>query len=225
MSSIYFNDKDFPSMVNEYVLWVDIMGTKNSMSSSVKTSSFFICRLHAAILEAVKKKDIRLYPVMDGAYITTPSDKNMAEFIKKLFIDLSDTLISEENDYHRFLVKGALAYGPVTHGREIPDTCCKNFGDNREYVDSILLGMPMIQASKGAKKAPPFGIFCDESARIASHRFEHRWHKWCVKSRIPKVARAVQSYFDYSLEHYYELNYPREKIYEHAEMAKQYFRT
>ena len=223
MSKIYFNDKDFPDMKNEYVLWVDIMGTKNSMSSSVKTCTFFICRLHAAILGAASR-NIHVYPVMDGAYVTSESDKEMADFIKKLFNALSDTLIEEENDFHRFLVKGALAYGPITHGKDIPSSCSKGFGDNRAYVDSILLGMPMIQASKGEKKAPPFGIFCDESARIASHIFEHRWHKWFARSRAPKVSRAVQSYFDYAIEHFFELNYPKEKIQEHSEMAKQYFR-
>lgn len=55
MSKVYFNDIDFPEMENEYVLWVDIMGTKNNMSGSVRTSSIFICKLHVAIMEAKTK--------------------------------------------------------------------------------------------------------------------------------------------------------------------------
>lgn len=223
MGQVYFNDASFPEMKSEYVLWVDIMGTKNSMSGSVRTSSIFICKLHVAIMEA-KNKGIYVYPMMDGAYITSENEKDMSDFIKKLFNSLSDTLISEKNDFHRFLIKGALAYGPVIHGKDIPDTCSNCFSANRDYVDSILLGIPMIQASKGEKEAPPFGIYCDESARIASMGFSHRWHKWFSKTKAPKVSRAVQSYFDYSKEHYYELAYPKEKIVEHEEKAKQYFR-
>lgn len=223
MGKVYFNDADFPEMENEYVLWVDIMGTKNNMSGSVRTSSIFICKLHVAIMEA-KSKNIHVYPMMDGAYVTAKSEKEMSSFIKKLFNSLSDTLIEEENDYHRFLIKGALAYGPILHGNNIPNSCSNCFEQNRNYVDSTLLGIPMIQASKGEKSAPPFGIYCDESARIASQDFAHRWYKWFSKNKVSNVARAVQSYFDYSKEHYYELDYPIEKIKEHEEKAKQYFR-
>lgn len=133
-------------------------------------------------------------------------------------------MIEEKTNYHRFLVKASLAYGPLMHGKDIPDSCNNYIKNNRNYVDSILLGMPMIQASKGEKKAPPFGIFCDESARIASSIFEHRWHKWASKDKAPNVSEAIKSYFDYAIKHYYELNYPREKIEEHMEMATQYFR-
>lgn len=223
MSKIYFDDTFFPEKRNEYVLWVDIMGTKNSMGCSIRTSSIFICRLHAAILQFANN-NIHTYPVMDGAYVTAASDEDMDKFIRELFIALSDTLIGEKNDYHKFLVKGSLAYGPVTHGKDIPGSCSASFKNHRNYVESILLGMPMIQASKGEKKAPPFGIFCDESARTASHIFEHRWHKWFIKQKnISEVSKAVDEYFNYAYKHYFELNYPKEKIEEHQEMAKQYF--
>lgn len=224
MGKVYFNDADFPEMENEYVLWVDIMGTKNNMSGSVRTSSIFICKLHVAIMEA-KNSRIHVYPMMDGAYVTAKNEGDMSAFIKKLFYSLSETLIEEGNDFHRFLIKGALAYGPVIHGNNIPNSCSNCIEENRSYVDGILLGIPMIQASKGEKSAPPFGIYCDESARVASQEFAHRWYKWFSKNKVPAVARAVQSYFDYSKEHYFELDYPKEKIAEHEEKAKQYFRT
>ena len=84
MGKVYFNDANFPEMENEYVLWVDIMGTKNNMSSSVRTSSIFICKLHVAIMEA-KTECIHVYPMMDGAYVTAKSEKGMSKFIKKMF--------------------------------------------------------------------------------------------------------------------------------------------
>lgn len=224
MAKVYFGDSDFPDMENEFVLWVDIMGTKNNMRGSVRTSSIFICKLHVAIMQA-KSEGIHVYPMMDGAYVTSKDESKMSAFIKKLFNSLGDTLIEEDIDFHRFLIKGALAYGPVLHGNDIPNSCSNCLEENRNYVDSILLGIPMVQASKGEKDAPPFGIYCDESVRIASKEFAHRWYKWFSKTKAQQVARAVQSYFDYSKEHYYEIDYPIEKIEEHEEKAKQYFRT
>lgn len=223
MGQIYFNDADFPAMKNEYVLWIDIMGTKNSMSSSVRTSSIFIFKLHVAIMEAITK-DICVYPMMDGAYVTTKNEKSMATFIKKVFNSLSDTLINTGADFHKFLVKGAIAYGPIIHGKDIPASCSKCLEKNKDYTKGILLGMPMIFASKGEKDAPPFGIYCDESARMVSQEFAHRWYKWFTDEKVSHVANAVQSYFDYAKEHYYELDYPKEKISEHEEKATQYFR-
>lgn len=180
MGQIYFNDADFPAMKNEYVLWIDIMGTKNSMSSSVRTSSIFIFKLHVAIMEAITQ-NINVYPMMDGAYVTTNDEKSMASFIKKVFKSLGDTLINTENNFHKFLVKGSLAYGPIIHGKDIPTSCSKCLEKNEDYTKGMLLGMPMILASKGEKDAPPFGIYCDESARMVSQEFAHRWYEWFAK--------------------------------------------
>lgn len=223
MGQIYFNDSDFPDMKNAFVLWIDIMGTKNSMSSSVRASSIFIFKLHVAIMEA-KTKDILVYPMMDGAYVTTKNEKSMSVFIKKVFNSLGDTLINTEVDYHKFLVKGAVAYGPIIHGKDIPASCSRCLKKHEDYTKSILLGMPMIFASMGEKYAPPFGIYCDESVRMISHEFAHRWYNWFTADKVSHIACAVQSYFDYAREHYYELDYPKEKIEEHEEKAKQYFR-
>ena len=222
MANIYFNDADFPDMKNEYVLWVDIMGTKSCMGSSVRTSSIFICKLHAEIIEA-KTASISVYPMMDGAYIVSESEDAMKTFINKLFYSLSNVLINENVDYHKFLIKGAIAYGPVIHGKDIPRSCSASFTKDQDYVDNILLGLPMIQASKGEKMAPPFGIYCDESVRIASKEFAHRWYKWFSQSKGKSVKSAIKKYFEYSKAHYYEIDYPLEKINEHMEKAEQYF--
>ena len=51
MSEPYFRDEKFPNTQKEYVLWIDIMGTKNFMSTSLRTSSYpfdylWLYRLH-----------------------------------------------------------------------------------------------------------------------------------------------------------------------------------
>lgn len=224
MGRIYFDDKDMPKeQKSEYVLWIDIMGTRNRMSTSVRTSTMFICRLHACILDH-KTSGLHVYPMMDGAYVTSKSADEMEKFIISAFNDIYDTFVAESDDLHRFIVKGALAYGPIVHGSEIPETCSAIFTKNTGYLQGVLFGVPMIQANKGEKLAPPFGVYCDESARMASNKFSFVWYKWLKDNEKKKdMLKQLDKYFEYASKHTYELEYPKEKISEHEEKAKQYF--
>lgn len=224
MSEPYFRDEKFPNTQKEYVLWIDIMGTKNFMSTSLRTSSLFICKLHMAILDA-RTENMHIYPVMDGAYITTNNQKAMKKFIREVFTSLGELFIGEENPLHKFIVKGAIAYGPVVHGKDIPRDCNDEIiGNNREYMTSILLGMPMIQAVKGEKYAPPFGIYCDESVRMEEKNFSFRWYNWLsTKECRKKLLEALIGYFNYCENHSYKLDYDVNKIREHRKKSEEYF--
>ncbi len=54
----YVTDSAFPETQNEYVCWIDIMGTKSKMEHSVNTCGIFMLKFHAAILEAIQKKKV-----------------------------------------------------------------------------------------------------------------------------------------------------------------------
>lgn len=224
MPAPYFNGEKFPNAQKEYVLWIDIMGTKNFMSTSLRTSSLFICKLHMAILEA-KTENMHIYPVMDGAYITTKNQGEMRTFIKSVFTSLGELFMNESNPLHQFIVKGAIAYGPVVHGKDIPKDCNEEIiGKNTEYMTSILLGMPMIQAVKGEKQAPPFGIYCDESVRMEEKNFSFRWYNWLSgKNQRKALLEAMIKYFDYCEKHSYKLDYDENKIREHKKKSVEYF--
>ena len=57
----------------EYVCWLDMMGTKSNMSDSFKKSTNFMLRFHSAVFSVVKKRDnVRFYPVMDGGIYNMP---------------------------------------------------------------------------------------------------------------------------------------------------------
>ncbi|MDD5872204.1 MAG: hypothetical protein PUD90_01890 [Clostridia bacterium] len=225
MPKAYFNaDSSIPTPNQEYVLWIDIMGTNNFMSVSQKTSANFICKLHMQILSD-KSENMSIYPVMDGAYITTKSGEEMKKFIEDVFLDLSEIFISEKDILHQFIVKGALSYGPVIHGKDITIAECY-----RDYMSSILLGMPMIQAHKGEKLAPPFGIYCDESVRMHDSSFSYRWFLWWKNgwkndsSKKKKMTNALDDYYKYYKENAYKMDYEKSKIEEHEEKANEYFR-
>ena len=76
-----------PSPVNEYVAWVDVMGTKSSMSRSIAETANFIFKLHIAAISAaaVNVANVRLYPVMDGVYATAADQPAMLSFLRGLF--------------------------------------------------------------------------------------------------------------------------------------------
>lgn len=54
--------------------------------------------------------------------------------------------IGETKNEYKFLFKASLAYGPIIHGRDIPDETNRQFIEVPGYKDSILIGLPMIQA-------------------------------------------------------------------------------
>lgn len=224
MAKPFFNADHMPDTENQYVLWIDIMGTKSSMSNGVKASSIFICKLHVAILES-KIADLNIYPVMDGAYVTSNSPDVMNQFILNVFKRLMELFVSEDDRY-KFIVKGALAYGPIIHGKNINENCSSIFRNNRQYLNSIMFGLPMIQAAKSETLAAPFGIYCDESVRQASEMFCHRWYKWYLQEHgldITELKNALKQYFEYAEKHSYEIDYSKDRIKEHKEMCFQYF--
>lgn len=221
----YFNATRMPNAQNEYVLWIDIMGTKSNMSNGVMTSSIYISKLHVAILQS-KTAGLNIYPVMDGAYVTSSSEEEINAFIINVFEQLMALFVETEDNRYKFIVKGALAYGPVIHGRDIGEGCNTIFRDNRAYMNSILYGQPMIQAAKSEVLAAPFGIYCDETVRQVSETFCHRWHKWYLLDHdldVEPLREALKNYFSYAEKHSYENDYPKDRIKEHKEKCYQYF--
>ena len=169
-------------ILNEYVAWVDIMGTGISMSRSLRRSANFVFKLHEAALQA-SKQNVILYPVMDGFYASSPNWDNMQKFLRDVFQCVAKIFNKENEPEHRFIIKGAVAFGPVIHGQRSPRDAAPIMDDNKQYRDKILLGLPMVQASTTEKCAPPFGIFVHESVRTESVRKEvERKQNQCEQS-------------------------------------------
>jgi hypothetical protein len=121
--TLYFNAKELPESTPEYVAWVDVMGTQSVMSRSLSIAANFIFKLHTAALDAQKKTDgnIHLYPVMDGLYASSSSQEAILYFLRSVFCKIAETLILEENNMYRFIVRGALAFGPIIHGKNVSE--------------------------------------------------------------------------------------------------------
>lgn len=232
----YVTDSAFPETQNEYVCWIDIMGTKSKMEHSVNTCGIFMLKFHAAILEAIQKKKcaINVYPVMDGVYITSKSVNDLQTAMFHIFSELGNLFLSENDFHHQFLVKASIAYGPVIHGKDIDNSVNANLAADESYKNSLLIGLPMIQAITGEQKAPPFGVFIHESARTFHPDGENplffKWWKWFLhdpstwnKDSTKRLAKKAQQYFDNCDKQSIVLEYSSDRIKAHKQAAKEYF--
>jgi len=234
----YFDASYLPEPSNEYVCWMDIMGTQIKMSNSLKTCANFIFKLHSSVIQN-KKEGIRLYPVMDGVYITSSSQREITSLLTNVFYDLTTMFIEETEIMHKFFIKASLAYGPIIHGNALPDKANYEFKKHQEYKNSILLGLPMVQAFKNESLAPPFGVFVDESARAFCPEKEQpmslKWWQWFryIPEKKPgeknefarTLYKKMEDYFKWAKENTYFLDYDISRIEIHNKMAQQFFNT
>lgn len=227
-NGVYFNASKLPKPINSYVAWIDVMGIRAIMSRSIQITANFVFKLHSAALEVLPATNsLTLYPVMDGIFVVSKRQEEILVFLGDLMKKIAYTFVEQEIQ-HRFLVKAALAYGPVTHGREITPEANQKLGGNEEYKNSLLIGMPMIQAYQSESKAPPFGIFIHESARAFSPSDEtpipHVWWRWLNRSDSlrDELRNELESYFKWCEDHPLQIEYAVDRIKIHKEMVKQY---
>lgn len=224
-----FNANLLPDPSNEYVAWVDIMGIQSAMGRSLSISANFIFKLHIAAL-ATPRDDVQLYPVMDGFYATSPSRDAMQNFLRAILSKVGQEFLSTAEPLHRFIVRGALAFGPIVHGSNVPDAVDQGLVGNDQYKSAIFLGMPVVQAYRGEHNAPPFGIFIHESARAfapnGTEPFHHVWWKWVtpdVGNVWNKLLERLNSHYEWCAERPNRLLYEASRIEVHRKLANEYF--
>ncbi|TNJ38397.1 hypothetical protein FGF66_09045 [Chlorobaculum thiosulfatiphilum] len=225
----YFEAKNkLPEPVAEYVAWLDVMGIQSSMMRSLHTAANFIFKLHVAALEQ-KKPKMRLYPIMDGVYVTTPDKEEMRSFLSEVFHRLATCFNEENENKHRFLAKASVAFGLVIHGHNVNSFASGVLKENEEYKNSILLGMPVVLANQGEKFAPPFGIILHYSALDMATRDEKKWsHTWWPwfefgnDAIAQKLKKEIESYFRWCEERAGVINYDPARIKHHRAQLIQY---
>jgi len=224
---MYFDARHLPKPSNEYVAWVDVMGTQVSMLRSIQATANFVFKLHIAALEA-NHADVTLYPVMDGFYASAADQDRFLDFLREVFEKVAAEFVSETQQQHRFMVRGGLAFGPVFHGRDVSGLASTVLAEH-SYRHAILLGMPMVQAHLGEREAPPFGIYVHESARTFAlpgvEPIRAAWWRWKTvqNSRTwADLQPAMASYFKWYKERSLPLAYPVERIETHVKMYEQY---
>jgi len=235
-----FNSAKLPVSPSQYVGWIDAMGIQSAMGRSMDAAANFIFKLHITVLQSVdalpsrQRKSLDLYPVMDGVYFVTSDQQALYTFLRRVFRSLAEEFNGTTEMRHRFLVRGALACGPVVHGRELTPEASAVLQAHPTYRDSILLGLPMIQAYLTERMAPPFSVYVHESARaFAPDPFEPiraTWWRWFRASHndqwlalASKLHTELGRYFDWCKNRSSEINYEIASIEKHKQLAKEYF--
>lgn len=232
---VFFNiDKlRHPKGSNEYVCWIDMMGTKNAYSLSQYTASIFMAKFHVAILEATKsfsEKGIHRYPVMDGVYITANDFNTMFAVLQAILESLANTFVQSNDPTKQFLVKGGLAFGTIWHGDEITGEASRIFEltqENKDYKEKILLGNPLAVANTVEKLAPPFGIYLDKSVSLSIGSPSQLYGKWLLwnMDRInggkDTFVEQVKKYFTYAKANSYFLEYKEDEIKKHEKLFQE----
>ncbi|TAK41017.1 MAG: hypothetical protein EPO27_20065 [Betaproteobacteria bacterium] len=210
---------------------MDVMGIQSSMSRSLPITANFIFKLHASALLA-PNAGVTLYPVMDGLYAATPNQATIFEFLRAVFVEVANEFNQAADPLHRFIIRAALAYGPVIHGTAVPANASNPFQSaaGTAYKNAILLGIPMVQAHQAERNAPPFGLFVHESARafspVGTNPLHHVWWKWVNpnNAQIWNTLRGnLQTYYQWVKQRPNLLLYDADRIIVHEGLVEQYF--
>ena len=236
-SNLYFEVSDLPAPRGEYVLWCDGMGTGRELNRQLFRAASFVFKVHMAFGIATREfADVQSYPVMDGLYVTSPSRETIREVIKLAFTEMGKEFICRRHTKNMFMMRAGLAFGPVIHGTDIPDAA---IGDNQAALSTksaLLLSPAMVAAYHGEGKAPPFGVYVDETAQCIpiladgdDTGFQSFLYHWWIggDEETYKVAKQMHTeigfYCDMADQHSLELGYPKDRIAKHRQLAEEYF--
>lgn len=161
MKRLYIPTCEIPQPNQEYVAWVDIMGTKNIFRRTDPSPTVYILKLHQYAKNIIEKSEqaIKQYPVIDGFYITHESASCIVDIVTNIFILIKDEFIKSSAGY-QFLVRAGLSYGSVIHGEMIDQKYI-----HTDIKDSILFGKAVVDATIAESGSPPFSITVSEDSR------------------------------------------------------------
>lgn len=228
----YFIGDDAGPERYRYVIWIDIMGARGKLLRSVRTAAIPIMKLHVAALTAVEKNNrtpLELFPMIDGIYVVSEEVTPVKFFFSDVFRSMAAEFLAIEL-WERSVVRAAVAYGPVILGRE--SKAGAEILKKSTYSDSMLIGMPLVQAFLSETNAPPFGIYVHESARAFappnSKPFSQiLWRWWLSDDDAGKVAAALpkelNAYYDYCSDFPTTSGYALDRIESHRKLAREYF--
>lgn len=143
------NAENLPQPTNSYVVWIDIMGISSLLVNNIQRAANFIIKFQAVVDQAYKQIDepdigeVNVYPTMDGVYITSTKQAELIKLLNNIYSQVTQLFLREAKKHqhqHQFIIRGAIAYGPVIHGAQIDDSCCSSIAD--DVKQKIVLGPP-----------------------------------------------------------------------------------
>ena len=221
---LVFTDR-IPKMQFRYVGWVDLMGASHMMRRSIDSASKSIGRLHEAVLKACfalkVSKNVTLHPLADGVYVDADNYEDVADIFAHVFRSYAQTFIEMSSESRFCPIRAAIAYGKVVdqnvYVRKLAE---KTSGKMRtrflaQYFSNVLHGRAYAAAHDAESKAPPFGIFQDESLREFGMTKKGKYITWPLekwwcsgrsateqqKSFAESFGQCLIDHFNWVLEH------------------------
>ncbi len=194
-----FNASKLEPAGNEYVAWIDLMGSGHIMSVSVAKSANFLARLHMAVDVAVTNAPapVLINPINDGVFVTSSSKPAIMSVVREVMYVLATHFISTGPPQDKCLVRGAIAFGPVYHGKALASGLSKTKQAlHLPTFERVQFGPPIIQAYQAESHAPPYGVAVHDSARSFSaagnlpFRQTH-WLWWPTLQELPNPSGVV----------------------------------
>ena len=189
-----------PNMPMKYVGWVDVMGASHMMQRAADAASKSIGQLHEAILKAVvgysRNANISLHPLSDGVYVVAPDYGTVAAILARVFRSYARSYLEVTSDSRDCLIRAAIAYGQTVDMEFLRPRLARSLPDSglqerlNSYFANILHGNAFVAAHEAERKAPPFGIYHDESLRMfgcTNSGLPVAWplEKWWCNGRKP----------------------------------------
>jgi hypothetical protein len=209
-----------------FVAWLDALGTKSALLVSHARAANFVMKIHAVCLEARDDyPPVRLFPMNDGIYAVSSDRKQLKRFLATILSDIADVFIAEPVAKHRFMVRGAIAYGSVSHGDQLHGNNYE-LRHNDSYIKNIILGMPLAQAVDAERVAPPFGIFVHESARMVPTEgawSDVLWRWWSDDEKCRTLHEKILAHLAWAEANPIGSMYPKDALERHRRATEEYF--
>jgi hypothetical protein len=229
----YFDELRMSLPTDEYVCWIDVMGSQSIMLRSLSIASNFLMKLHVAAIRASEAFPVELYPVIDGVYVCSPSQNPLLHFVNRVCSSLAATFILETNPFHKFQIRSGLAYGPVIKGIGALE-CANELRNHPDHTRRILLGPTLTQAYQIERQSAPFGVAIHESARTFAPTGElpmsgTYWKWWKSHCRTgddtlaSELFNSLEAHYKWCLKHTVALSYDKVDIERHRLLSEEYF--
>lgn len=158
-----------------FVGWIDLMGASSMMLRSPEAAYRSIGCLHEAMLRSVatlpEKIDVTLHPLADGVYVVAKEFHVVATILSRAFRSYAHRYLSLSSESRSCPLRAAIAYGRVSDmasTRKALEALIKTIPSKRlseHYLDNLVQGTAFSHAYGAERKAPPFGVYHDESLR------------------------------------------------------------
>jgi len=239
----FFNHDLAPTPEPEFVCWLDLMGMQNAMLRSLPKTANFAMKLlvAAAPPQTPHPQTLGVCPVIDGLFIHSPDRDELLGVVKRAIARLAMACISGGQPEHTFLIRGAMAFGPLVKGTLVNDECFRpdtyhgSAPQRPPLADRVIFGFAVSAAYRASHKAPPFGVLLDDSATKSGIGAEGiagdgpLWHWWehseteCDLPLARELKSCVNAYFDWCSKRPLETGYEPHRLREHRELFEEYY--